>query len=458
MEQISRRKFLGVAAAAGTGMVLTPSAVLGGIKNFTPILSGDNDKPALLGGAKAFPGNFPSWPFYDGAEEQALIDVLKTGKWGRLDGSITAKFEEEYAQMMGMKHSLAVANGTTALFTMLGAIGVGPGDEVIMPVYTFVATYNVVVLNYALPILVDTDIDTFQIDPQKMEQAITPATKVLMPVHMGGLPANIDRIMAIAQKRNLPVIEDACQAPGSEWKGRKVGSYGIGGAFSFQSTKNLNSGEGGAIITDNESFIRSCYRFHNQGQGGRSENYNPGEFEGGTRATNGRITEFQANILRMQLTRLQAQDRRRSQNIAYLNSLFSDIPGITPAKLYDGVTNVSYHLYMFRYDKAHFAGMTRSQFIRALSAEGVEAWEGYGRLNREAYVTGLAKNRHYLKIYGEKTMNEWMERNHCPQNDKLTSEESLWFGQTMFLGSTRDMDQIAEAVRKIQKNASQLKN
>jgi len=314
----------------------------------------------------------------------------------------------------------------------------------------------VVVLNYALPILVDTDIETFQIDPQKMEQAITPATKVLMPVHMGGLPANLDRIMSVAQKRNLTVIEDACQAPGSEWRGKKVGSYGIGGAFSFQSTKNLNSGEGGAIVSNDEKFIEICYAFHNQGMARSRSSFNPGEE--GTRGTNGRITEFQGAILLSQLARQQAQDRRRSQNIEYLNKLFSEIPGITPAKLYDGVTNVSYHLYMFRYDKSHFAGMSRARFQQALNAEGIGSYIGYGDLNRSQYVMGLVNNKHYLKIYGEKTMKEWVERNHCPQNDKLTGEESLWFGQTMFLGSTRDMDQIADAVRKIQQNAGKLRN
>jgi len=453
---MKRRQFLGVAAIAGTGLAMAPTKVMGGISSFTPMVSGENDKPALLGGPKAFPGQFPSWPFYDGQEEQALLDVLKSGKWGRLDGSVTPQFEEEYARMMGLKHSLAVANGTTALYTMLGVFGVGPGDEVIIPVYTFVATYNVVVLNYALPILVDTDIETFQIDPQKMEQAITPATKVLMPVHMGGLPANLDRIMATAQKNNLPVIEDACQAAGSAWRGKTVGSYGIGGAFSFQSTKNLNSGEGGAIVSNDEAFINDCYAFHNQGKGPSSASFVPGEK--GTRGSNGRMTEFQAGILRSQLSRLQAQDKRRKRNIEYLNGLFGEIPGITPAKLYDGVTNVSYHLYMFRYDKSHFAGMSRQRFIQAMGAEGINTWSGYGRLNREAYVAGLQQNKHYLKIYGEKGMKEWFERNQCPQNDILTDEQSLWFGQTMFLGSTRDMDLIAEAVRKIQKNAAQLKN
>ena len=456
MKPINRRQFLGVTAATGAGIALTPSTVMGSMKNITPIVMNDTDKPAILGGSKAHPDRFPAWPVYDGAEEQKLIDVLKTNRWGRLDGKTTSQFEEAYAQMMGMKHCLAVANGTTALYTMLGVLDIGPGDEVIIPVYTFVATYNVVVLNHALPILVDTDIETFQIDPQKMEKAITPATKALMPVHMGGIPANLDRIMEMSKKHNIPVVEDACQAPGSEWRGKKVGSYGVGGAFSFQSSKNLNSGEGGAVISNSEDFITACYAFHNQGMGPSTASFNPGET--GSRGSNGRLSEFQSGILLTQLNRMQEQEKRRSRNITYLNQLFSEIPGITPAKLYEGVTGVSYHLYMFRYDKSHFAGMSRQRFIQALSAEGVNAWVGYGRLNKDAYVTRLATNKHYLKIYGEKAMKQWIERNQCPQNDKLTDEESLWLGQTMFLGSTREMDQIAEAVRKIQKYATEIKN
>jgi len=455
MEKINRRKFLGVAAAAGTGIVMAPSSSIAGIKNITPITLSDNDKPALLGGPKAHPDRFPSWPVYDSTEEQALIDVLRSDKWGRLDGKMTAKFEEEYAKLMGMKHSLAVASGTAALLTMLGVTEIGPGDEVIIPVYTFVATYNVVVLNYALPILVDTDIETFQIDPQKMEKAITKQTKVLMPVHMGGIPANLDKIMEIARKHKLTVIEDACQAPWSEWRGKRVGAYGVGGAFSFQSSKNLTCAEGGAIISTSEDFIKACYRFHNQGQGGTTASYGTGE---GIRGTNVRMTEFQANILLSQMTRFEAQSIKRTQNAAYLSKLLNEIPGIYPAKLYDGVTNVSYHLYMFRYDKSHFAGMSRQRFMEALRAEGIGSSVGYGHLNKDAYVTGLAKNKYYLKVYGEKVMKQWLERNDCPQNDILTGEQSLWLTQNMLLGTTRNMEQIAEAIRKIQKNAGELKN
>jgi len=455
MESINRRKFLSAAALAGTGIALTPAAALSGVKNITPMRTpGENDKPALLGGPKAHPDRFSGWPVFDSTEEQAFIDALKTGRWGRLNGSITANFEQEYAKMMGVRHSLGVSSGTSALYTMLGALGTGPGDEVIIPVYTFVATYNVVVLNYALPILVDTDRESFQIDTKKMEKAITKETKVLMPVHIGGSPADIDSIMAIGQKHKLPVIEDACQAVMAEWKGKKLGSYGIGGAFSFQSSKNLNCAEGGAITSNDEDFIKTCYRFHNQGQGGTSTSYSTGE---GIRGTNLRITEFQANLLLAQMTRLEAQANRRSQNADYLSKLFNEIPGIKPAKLYNGTTKSAYHLYMFRYDKSRFAGLSRSRFIEALSAEGVPCSPGYGQMNKDSYVTGLAQNKFFLKVYGEKTMKQWLERNQCPQNDLLTSEEAVWFTQNMLLGTTRDMDQIAEAVRKIQKNAGELK-
>ncbi len=458
MKAINRRQFLGATALAGAGMAITPTPTLGGVNNFTTIRLDDNDKPALLGGPQAHPDGYPQWPVYDSTEEQALLDVLRSSKWGRLDGStVSPTFEQEYAKMNDVKHCLGLSSGTSALYTMLGVLDIGPGDEVIMPVYTFIATYNVIALNYALPILVDTDPETFQIDTKKMEKAITKATKVLMPVHMGGSPADIDTILAIAQKHKLPVIEDACQAHLAEWKGKKVGSYGIGGAFSFQATKHLNCAEGGAITSNDGDFIRACYKFHNQGQGGVTTSYNA-DVGTNTRATNLRITEFQSNLLLAQMTRLEAQSKRRWENAVYLTKLFNEIPGITPAKLYKGVTKSAYHLYMFHYDKSQFAGMSRERFMEALTAEGVPCISGYGQMNKNDYVTGLAKSKHYLKIYGEKTMQQWLERNQCPQNDKLTSETSVWFTNNVLRTTTRDMDQIAEAVRKIQKNAKALKS
>jgi dTDP-4-amino-4,6-dideoxygalactose transaminase len=442
---MNRRIFLETATLAGGSLLFMPSLSFTNIK-------GDNLKPALLGGRQTHPLGFPGWPVFDRKEEQALLNTLRSGHWGRSDGMNTAAFEAEYAKLLGVKHTLGLSSGTSALFTMLGTVGIGPGDEVIIPPYTFVATYNVVVLNYALPIFVDTDRESFQIDANKIERAITKQTKVIMPVHMGGYPADLDKILAIGKKYNIPIIEDACQAHLAEWRNKKVGSYGLGGAFSFQSSKNLNSAEGGAISTNDDDFYEKCYSFHNQGRGGTSSSYSTGS---GVRGVNMRITEFQSGILLAQMTRLEQQAKTRSENASYLTELMNDIPGVTPGKLYEGATNSAYHLYMFRYDSSQFAGLSREKFIKALSAEGIPCTTGYGKMNISDYVTGLAKNPHYLAVYGEKTMKEWLERNHCPENDILT-EEALWFLQYMLLGTKDDMEQIANAIRKIQKYANDL--
>jgi len=444
MDNLDRRSFLNVMAIAGAGLAAgVPSPILG-----TP-----KDKPALLGGPKAHPDPFPGWPVFDRKEEDSLMAVLKSELWGRLNGGAVAEFEKEYSQLTGAKHCLGVSSGTSALLTILGALDVGPGDEVVIPVYTFVATYNAVVLNHALPVFVDTDLESFQIDANKIEASLTPNTKLVMPVHIGGSPADLDKIFEVTNKANIPMIEDACQAHLASWKGKMVGNFGLAGAFSFQSSKNLNSGEGGAVITNDESFATTCYRFHNQGQGGQGTSYLAGT---GTRASNMRLTEFQGALLSAQMSRLEQQAKRRSDNAAYLTTLLQEIPGIYPAKLYKGTTNSAYHLYMFRYDKNFFAGMDRSKFLQALNAEGVPCSSGYGTMNKDKYVTDLADNRHYIKIYGKKTMQEWLERNHCPQNDILAGEQGVWLTQTMLLGSKTDMEQIAEAIQKINQYAPSL--
>lgn len=440
-----RRHFINTVSLAGAGMAIGIPRII--------MANTANDKPAILGGPKGHPGDFLSWPQFNKVEENGLLGVLKSKKWGRLDGNVMAGFEKSYSGLMGARNALGVSSGTSALYTMLGALDIGPGDEVIIPVYTFIATYNVVVLNYALPVFVDTDMESFQIDANKIEAAITEQTKVIMPVHIGGSPADLDKIVNIAAKAKVPLIEDACQAHLAEWRGKKVGTYGLGGAFSFQSSKNLNCAEGGAIITNDDVFAKTCYTFHNQGQGGKTTAYNPGV---GTRGTNLRLTEFQGSLLLSQMTRLAEQTKRRNENAAYLTKLLKEIPGIQPAKLYEGTTASAYHLYMFRYYKEQFAGMSRAKFLEALSAEGIPCAAGYGKINKDLYVTDLAKNKHYLRIYGEKTMKEWLERNECPVNDTLTSEHAVWFFQNMMLGSGTDMEQIASSIRKIQKYAGDI--
>jgi dTDP-4-amino-4,6-dideoxygalactose transaminase len=208
------------------------------------------------------------------------------------------------------------------------------------------------------------------------------------------------------------------------------------------------------ISTNDEKFAKYCFNFHNQGMRGRSETpYKPGA---GTRAINMRLTEFQAAVLLAQMTRIQEQASQRTENANHLTRLLNDIPGISPAKLYPGVTRSAYHLYMFRYDRTKFAGLSRAKFMEALRAEGVPCSGGYGTMNTDTYVTELANNKHYLRIYGEKVMKEWLERNVCPQNNLLSEEQGIWFTQNLLLGTKTEMEQVADGIRKIQKFGGEL--
>ena len=429
---MTRRSFLAAAPAAAVPVRAAAPAA----------------KPALLGGTPVRTARFPSWPVIDQREDQELLSTVRSGKWYR--GRQVARFEEAYAQLTGAKHCLAVSSGTAALATSLNALGVGPGDEVLVPPYTFVATINVVLLQHALPVFVDTDPETFLMDPAKLEAAMTERTAAIMPVHIGGSSADLDNILAVARKRGLPVIEDACQAHLAEWRGRKVGNFGDAGCFSFQASKNLNCGDGGAILSNREDVIERCFSFHTQGR--RRKAVRDAYFGA---ADNRRMTEFQAAILAAQMTRLVEQTETRTANARYLSSMLREIPGAMPARMYEGCTRNAYHLYMFRYDKERFAGLPRAKFLKALSAEGIPASGGYGRLNKEAFIKNALHTRGYERVYSKERLAEWEERNQCPANDRVC-QEAVWLGQTVLLAGRSDMEQIAEAVRKVQAYAGEL--
>ncbi len=386
-----------------------------------------------------------SWPVWDDSDAGGLLDVLNSGRWGRGAGKRVAEFEERWRETMQAQHCVATSSGTTALMTALGALNVGPGDEVILPPYTFVATFNVITDYFALPVFVDSDLESMQIDASKIEQAITDNTKLLLPVHIAGTPADLDAIGRVAQQKNVPFIEDACQAPLAVWRGQPVGTRGLGGCFSFQASKNLTAGEGGAVLTNDADFANRCYDFHSPG-GGRS---------GGTlgRGANFRMTEFQGGILLTQLARFEAQAKLRDENATYLSKMLSEIPGIRPAKLYDGCDRSGWHLYMFHYDPQAFGGRPRDQFLAELRAAGVSASPGYSPLNSSKHVLALAENPHYQKIYGSDFMAGWAERNACPVNDQLC-QQAVWFTQTTLLGKPGDMERIAAAIDQVHRAAS----
>jgi perosamine synthetase len=442
---LTRRDFLGSAVGVAAGLTTSGGAFANPVPKTAAAA-----RLAILGGRPVRTKPFPSWPVIEENDEKGWMQVLMTGKWNRLDGHFTHQFETTWARLLGAKYGLATASGTTALLTSANALGIGPGDEVIVPPYTFVATVNIVLLQHALPVFVDTDPETFQMDARKVEAAITKQTRCIIPVHLGGSVADMDTILDVAKRHKLFVIEDACQAHLAEWRHKKVSTLGNIGCFSFQASKNLNSGEGGAILTNDHDLYEYCLSFHNQGRG----RYNSG-FGYVRNGANFRMTEFQGALLLQQLTRLEVQSRTRVENAEYLTKQLKEIPGISPARMYDGCTRNAYHLYMFHYDSAHFAGLPRSRFLKALEAEGVPASGGYTPLNKEPFLKDALGSRAFKAIYTQKELAEYEERNHCPENDELC-ERAVWFEQTMFLGPRNDMDQIADAVRKIQRQAGVL--
>ncbi len=450
--RVSRRRFLEAGTAAGS---LARSIAIGGVSGLAvspQARAGVSDKPALLGGTPVKSDAFPGWPVFDASDENAVVDVVRSGHWGRGGSKKVLAFEQQFAQLMNGKACLATSSGTTALFTSLNALGIGPGDEVIVPPYTFVACVNVILGCHALPVFVDTDPQTFQLDATRLDALVTERTRAILPVHLGGATFDVDAVQAFARKHNLAVVEDSCQSHLAEWKGKRTGSFGSAGVFSFQASKNLNSGEGGAIIGPSQEFIEKCYTFHNNGRYPAQPGY---DFSYANRGFNFRMTEFQGGLLATQLARLESQSVKRTQNAEYLTRMLREIGGLVPVNTYPGCTRNAYHLYMMRYDAHKFDGLPRGKFLKALAAEGVPASGGYSPLNKEPFLKNAFSSRGFQAIYSRERLAMWEDANHTPANDRVCSE-AVWLTQNMLIGPRRDMDQIIDATRKIQRHAGDL--
>jgi len=415
----------------------------------------DNKLPAILGGAKSHHDMWPEWPAWKTAYEEKVLEVLRSRVWSR--AKVTAEFEAKWAELIGTKRCLSVVNGTSALIASVSQFNIGPGDEVIVPPYTFIATIQAVLLNGALPVFADIDPRTFQIDPAKIEAKITSRTKAIIPVHILGIPADMTRIMAIARKHNLIVIEDACQAHLAEVKDKRVGSIGDAGCFSFQTSKNMPIGEGGAITSDNETFMDQCFSYHNLGlpYGTQVGSVSGGGIRVGSKI---RFTEYQAAIGLVQLTNLEKDTNTRWDNAQYLSKKIKDIPGIAPATLYPETTKAVYHLYPLLYNKDKFKGLTRNQFLESLRAEGVPCSSGYTPLYTQPFIKAAFESKLYQKVYDKEDLDyrNFIDKNQCPMNDRICNEEAIWMTQNLFLENKSSMDDIANAIEKIQANADKI--
>lgn len=450
----SRRTFIKQSSMTGIGSVLATHIGSTSLAN----THFSAEEPAILGGSPEQTKDWPSWPQWDpGKDEKSVLEVLRGGVWSR--DKVVSEFEKRWAETIGTKRCLAVVNGTNALIASLVQMDIGAGDEVIVPPYTWISTIQAVLIAGAMPVFVDTDPETYQIDAEKIEDKITPRTRAILPVHILGMPANMVRIMEIAKKHNLLVLEDACQAWLAEINQKIVGTFGDAGCYSFQTTKHLPLGEGGAIVSNDEDFMDRCYSYHNVGfpYGGVIGDVGAGSVMLGTKL---RITEYQAAVGLSLLENLDAQTTIRNERATYLKSQIKDIPGIIPYKLYDNVTRCAFHMFAFRYKQAEFQGLPREDFLKALRAEGIPCMSGYAPfLNTQPYIEHAFNTKNFKAMYSKELLDfqNYSEQNQCPENDQLCNE-AVWLFQSMLLADESDMDNVADAILKIKDSAEKIKN
>ncbi|HVU86222.1 MAG TPA: DegT/DnrJ/EryC1/StrS family aminotransferase [Pirellulales bacterium] len=401
---------------------------------------------ALAGGRPAKTKSFPQWPQYDEREREALLGVLDSRVWWRTPGTRTLAFERDFAAYHQARHGIAVTNGTHALEVALLAVGIGPGDEVIVPDYTFVATASAVLMTGAVPVLVDVRADNYCIDCDLVEAAIGPRTKAILPVHMGGHAADLDRLTEMANGHGLIVLEDCAHAHGSQWRGRPVGTFGRAGTFSFQQSKLMTAGEGGIIITNDDETERLLRSVHDCGR-------MPGKwfYSHFIYGSNYRLSEWQGAILGAQLTRLDEQTRRRHENARLLDRLLADIPGITPQAFDARMTRNGHYAYIFHINRAHFANISTERFIEAMIAEGIPNQAAYPPVHSlDVFASGAFRSRLCPGTDGHPS---WQRE--FPITERA-AWETYWVPQYALLGDEEDMHEIAAAVRKIQQHAREL--
>ncbi|HUT52958.1 MAG TPA: DegT/DnrJ/EryC1/StrS family aminotransferase [bacterium] len=404
---------------------------------------------------------WPKWPVWSAAESKRLAEVLDSGVWS-YNGPREQMFNAAYASFVGSQYALCAANGTVTLQLALEALDIGYGDEVIVPGLTWQATAAAVIDVNAAPVLVDVDPDTWCIDVKAAAAAVTRRTRAIIPVHLYGCISDMDAVMKLARKHQLAVVEDCAHQHGSQWKGRGVGSIGDIGSFSFQLSKVLTAGEGGALTTSNRALwerldaLRNCGRRPRadvaKGGKGAGQYGSEGDF---IQSGNYRITEFQAAVLLEQLKRVLAQVRLRDRNAIHLNGLLAQIPGIRPMKRDPRTTRQSYFNFAFRYDPKEFKGLPVERFRAALQAEtGFEVEHCYVPLNDCALYRPLTKKRYHLSREHWKAIDA--RRFKLPVCERAHFQESVCCHHSVLMAGKKDMGEIAEAVEKIRANADEL--
>jgi dTDP-4-amino-4,6-dideoxygalactose transaminase len=411
-------------------------------------------KLAIAGGKPVRKRPFSAWPVYTQKERQGLLKVLASRNWGGFPfpNKYASSFAQKFARFHGAKYGLAVANGTIAIEIALRAIGIQPGDEVIVPAYTWEGTVGPILLLNAVPVFVDVDPETYCLDAHLIEAALTPRTRAILPVHLAMRFADMDEIMRLARAHNLAVIEDCAHAHGGRWRNKGAGAIGDIGCFSFQSSKLMTSGEGGGVITSNMQYHERAQSYVNCGRASATDKF-------GTRLIgfNYRISDLQAVILEAQLERLPRQAKIRQANMDHFEKRLRGTPGLGFLERDKRQTRVAAYQYVFKYSREHFGGIPRSAFLGALETEGVPC-DGlfYEPVYRSALFPVDPKEWPALS-WGRETPLDLKNSFHCPVSERAAYEESVWLPHHLFLGPRKDADDIADAVLKICKNIEELR-
>jgi len=407
-------------------------------------------KLAINGGEKVIDRSLgKGWHLWDEREEKALLDVLHSGNWS----SRITEFEDVFAEYHDAKYGTATNSGTQALICALKAAGVESCDEVLVPALSFFASATCVLFINAIPVFVDVD-ETYNISPEAMESAITDRTRAAVIVHNGGYPANMDAIMEVSRKHNLPIIEDCAHAHGSQWKGTGVGAIGHLGAFSLMQGKTLAGGEGGITLTNDPELRQSLYAYMDMGRWiARSDKSARINF-----LTNFRMTGWTAAVLLAQMTRLDQQIETRERNFTYLAEGLKDIDGVEPFERDPRVTRWSIYYWNFKYRQEEFDNIPRGKFLEAVSAEGAPI--GVGAHGGTIYQNPLFQSMTGGNTWPVKCPSCEIDytKAHCPEAERIHQTEALSIGQRIFLGDKEDMDLILDAIRKVRANTHELRN
>lgn len=456
--KFSRRNFITSVTGASLAAVAsaTPFSKSSAKGSFT-ILHKRAGKLAVLGGrpVRAAGRIGLPWPYVDERVVNSIVKTTKSRIWSRIqsrNGTVPT-FEDRFARLIGASYSVATGSGTQSLNTCVEALGIGPGDEVITSPYTDMGTIQSILVSRALPVLVDIDPASFQLDPDEVEKKINKNTKAIMPVHIFGVAAHMERIMAIARKHNLKVIEDACQGPLARYQGKGLGTIGDLGCFSFQASKPVSCGEGGAIVGNDKELMDKCYTVQNHGTSRKGVNETIG--------SKYRMNEFEGAILMGQYPGIRERFETRDSNANYLDSQLKDFRGLLPQKKYPGTESGAYYHYGMSYDKSHFNGAERSRFLKAVAAEGIPGFNSYIRagLHCSPWVDHILGLKSYKTMYSASRLKEYKDSMHLPNCDKVCDETMVSFwGSGMLLAERKEMKNIINAIMKVYENRDKLKS